>query len=133
MASAVATSQFRSEIVAANQKFMGAFARGDAQSVAGCYTAEAWLLPPGSDVVQGTAAIATFWRGAMDAGITSVTLDTVEVEGREDTAGEVGRFTLSGRDGVTLDRGKYVVIWRRDGGAWKLHRDIWNTSQAAPA
>jgi ketosteroid isomerase-like protein len=131
MASAVAISQLRSEIATANRNFMGAFARGDAQAVAACYTADGWLLPPGSEVVQGTAAITTFWRGAMDAGIASATLDTVEVGGGEETASEVGRYTLSGGDGAILDRGKYVVIWRRDGGAWKLHRDIWNTSQAA--
>jgi uncharacterized protein (TIGR02246 family) len=131
MASAVATSQLRSEIAAANRNFMDAFARGDAQGVAACYTADGWLLPPGSDVVQGTAAIATFWRGAMDSGIASATLEIVEVEGGQETANEVGRYTLGGRDGAILDRGKYVVMWQRDGGAWKLHRDIWNTSQAA--
>jgi len=34
-----------------------------------------------------------------------------------------------GAMGVT--DGKYVVIWKRDGGQWKIHRDIWNTSMPA--
>jgi ketosteroid isomerase-like protein len=32
-----------------------------------------------------------------------------------------------------LDEGKYVVIWKRHQGKWKLHRDIWTTSMPAPA
>lgn len=128
---ATATTQLRSDIVAANRVFMDAFARGDARGVAACYTAEGSVLPPGSDAMQGQVAIATFWQGAMDAGIASARLDTVEVEGGEAAAYEVGRYTLTGRDGKQLDQGKYIVIWHREGGAWRLHRDIWNTSQAA--
>jgi len=30
------------------------------------------------------------------------------------------------------DRAKYVVVWKKVGGQWLLHRDIWNTSQPAP-
>jgi hypothetical protein len=26
------------------------------------------------------------------------------------------------------DRGKYIVIWRKVGCQWKLHRDIFNTN-----
>lgn len=26
------------------------------------------------------------------------------------------------------DRGKYCVVWKRVGGQWLLHRDIWSTS-----
>jgi ketosteroid isomerase-like protein len=32
-----------------------------------------------------------------------------------------------------IDTGKYVVVWKRVGGRWKLLRDIWNTSRPAPA
>lgn len=24
--------------------------------------------------------------------------------------------------------GKYIVVWKDDGGTWKLHLDIWNTN-----
>jgi ketosteroid isomerase-like protein len=26
--------------------------------------------------------------------------------------------------------GKYIVVWKKDGDAWRLHRDIWNTDPA---
>jgi hypothetical protein len=35
------------------------------------------------------------------------------------------------QDGSILDTGKYIVIWKRENGAWKWHRDIWNSSRPA--
>jgi ketosteroid isomerase-like protein len=61
-----------------------------------------------------------------------VTLTTVEVQGCGDTAWEVGRYTVPGEGGKVLDTGDYVVIWKREGGEWKLHRDIWTTNTPAP-
>jgi uncharacterized protein (TIGR02246 family) len=121
----------RSEIEAANHRFMEAFGRGDAASVAQLYTSGAQLLPAHSDVVAGTSAIQSFWQGVMDMGIQEVILDTLELETHDETAYEVGRFTIKAVGGELADTGKYLVIWKRDGGSWKLHRDIWTTSQPA--
>jgi ketosteroid isomerase-like protein len=52
----------------------------------------------------------------------------VEAKGFGDTAYEVGKYTLSGDSGKVNDRGKYIVIWRKVGGQWKLYRDIFNTN-----
>ena len=59
-------------------------------------------------------------------------LDTVEVEGHRDTAIEVGTYTLRGAAGQVADAGKYLVVWKVEGRSWKLHRDIWNSSQPRP-
>ena len=32
--------------------------------------------------------------------------------------------TRTGADGQTLDESKYIVIWKRVGDEWNLHRDI---------
>ena len=69
---------------------------------------------------------------AYDAGIKAVSLTTEEAEGHGNTAHEVGKYELRGADGKVLDHGKYVVIWKKEGASWKLHRDIWTTS-VAPA
>jgi ketosteroid isomerase-like protein len=60
-------------------------------------------------------------------------LKTVEVEQIGTTAIEVGSYTLSGADGAALDKGKYLVVWKKEGKEWKLFRDIFNTSQAPAA
>jgi uncharacterized protein (TIGR02246 family) len=130
MATQTVAGPIRDEIAAANERFMEAFGRGDAVGVTACYTPDAQLLPANSDVVEGRASIEQFWRGAMAAGITGARLETVEADGAGDAAYEVGRYTLNA-GGQVADRGKYVVIWQRDGEQWRLHRDIWTTS--APA
>jgi hypothetical protein len=53
-----------------------------------------------------------FWQDAMNMGIKTVNLETIEVESSSHTAHEVGRYTLQGEGGQVLDMGKYVVIWQ---------------------
>jgi ketosteroid isomerase-like protein len=124
--------QLRAAIVAANGHFMAAFRRSDAAGIAALYTESGQLLPPNSDVVTGKPTITTFWQGVINLGLKGATLETVEVESSGDTAFEVGRYTLEGDGGQVIDTGKYVVIWKQEAGQWKLHRDIWNSSQPAP-
>jgi ketosteroid isomerase-like protein len=40
----------------------------------------------------------------------------------------VGQYELSGAEGKRMDQGKYIVIWKKQVGQWKLYKDIWNTS-----
>ena len=122
----------RKAIAAANETFVAAFNSGDAAGVAALYTEDGQLLPPNADVMAGKEAIQAFWQGAMDAGIASAQLKIVEVEGHGDTAIEVSQYTLGGAGGQVLDQGKYIVIWKREHGGWKLHRDIFNSSMPAP-
>ena len=119
-------------IVAADQTFMTTFSRGDAAGIAALYTENGQFLPPNSDFVTGKQVIQATFQAFMDMGIKAVKLETIEVEGYGDTASEVGRYTLEGEDGQVLDNGKFIVIWKKEAGQWKLHRDIINTSMPVP-
>ena len=125
------TGHIHEALKAANERFMAAFERGDAAGLAALYTENGQVLPPNSQVVEGRDAVQGFWQAVMDMGIKDARLETVEAEGHGDTAVEVGRFELLGEGEQVLDKGKYVVIWQRDGREWKLHRDIFNSSQPA--
>jgi uncharacterized protein (TIGR02246 family) len=122
----------RRAIEAVNGRFMASFANGDAAAIAGLYTDSAQLLPANADFVTGPSAIRAFWQGALDSRLKGASLETLEVEAHGETAIEVGRYRLLG-EGATADSGKYLVVWKNDGGSWKLHRDIWTTSQPAAA
>lgn len=124
------TKNIESDIRAADDHFQSLFAQGDAAGMSELYTEEGMLLPTGSDFIQGKQGIQSFWQAVMDMGIKQAQLEIVEVERHGDTAVELGRYTLGGADQQVLDQGKYVVIWKREDGAWKLHRDIWNSSLA---
>ena len=123
----------RGDIEKANEAFAAAFAKGDAAAIAAMYSADAQVFPPNSDPITGAAAIQKVWQGAMGMGVKSVKLQTAEVEAHGAMAHEVGNYTMLAADGKEIDRGKYLVIWKRDGNVWKLHRDIWNTSIRAAA
>ncbi|HVS15609.1 MAG TPA: DUF4440 domain-containing protein [Thermoanaerobaculia bacterium] len=120
-------AEARAGIEAGNARFMDALSRGDAAAVAQQYTADAWLLPPNAEVVEGREAIAEFWAGVLGSGVTGARLGTVEVDAGEDRAWEVGRVEILGPDGAVVDRGSYVVGWAVEDGTWKLRRDIWNS------
>jgi len=122
-------SDTRAAILAADEAFMDAFVRREALKIAALYTDEGQLFPTHSDVITGRDAIAGYWNAAMDMGIASIGLETVELDELGDTAVETGRYTLAAADGEILDRGKYLVVWKDEGGC-KLHRDIWNSSEA---
>lgn len=123
----------RAEIEAVNKHFMETFARGDAATLAGAYTEDAQALPPGSQVVEGRPAIEAMWRGIFSLPVKEFQLETREVVGHGDDASEVGRYRLIGNDGTVFEAGKYIVIWRRGEGGWKVYRDIWNADAPAPA
>ena len=119
------------EIRSANQNFERNFANGDAKAIASLYTGDGVLLPPGAPVQKGTNAIQGFWQMVMGLGIKTAHLETIEAEQEGETAIEMGRYELGGADGQRLDHGKYIVIWKREDGQLKLHKDIWNTSVSA--
>ncbi len=119
-------------IQALNEIFTKTFANGDAAGMGALYTENGQLMPSNSDFVTGRKAIQGFWKGVMDMGIKAAKLETIDLEEHGNSAYEVGKYILSGPGGQVMDQGKYVVIWKKEGGEWKLHRDIWNTSMPAP-
>jgi ketosteroid isomerase-like protein len=107
-----------------NDAFEQIAATGNFEALDGVYTANARVFPPGSEMVSGRDNIKQFWNEAKAAlGMKSVKLTTVETEAGSDYIIEVGRAELNG-DATTAV--KYVVVWKREDGAWKYHIDIWN-------
>lgn len=122
----------RSAIDAGVKKWSDAAAKGDAAALSALYAEDAMVFPSNSDIVKGNAAIRKFWQGFIDTGVKNVALNTLEVDVLGDTAIEVGTYASTGVDGKAVDKGKYIVVWKRVGSDWKIHRDIFNTSMPAP-
>ncbi|HET9941577.1 MAG TPA: DUF4440 domain-containing protein [Candidatus Eisenbacteria bacterium] len=118
----------RGAVDASNRQFMDAFARGDAARISTLYADDAQLFPPGNLPVQGRADIEALWRGVLALPVKEMHLTTVEFTVHGEDASEIGRYTLVGNDGRELDAGKYIVLWKKGAGGWKLHRDMWNSN-----
>jgi ketosteroid isomerase-like protein len=117
----------RAAIDEGNRKFSAAVSAKDYGAMAALYTETAKLLPPDAPIISGRKAIEEFWRAAATKlGVTGATLTTVDLDVAGDMACEVGEAALALASGTT--KVKYLVVWRNQGGTWRLHRDMWNTA-----
>ncbi len=124
----------RKAIEATNAKYGDAVKKGDAAAIVALYTKDAIVLPDDGEMIQSSPAkIEEFWKASFRAGVKAAKLETLDVERAGDVAVETGRFAMTiqpeGKEATTA-KGKYVVVWKHDGGSWKLHRDIWNSNPA---
>jgi uncharacterized protein (TIGR02246 family) len=125
-----ALAQNRATIEKLSDAWTAAFNKGDAAAVAALYSEDAYVLPPGSAMVKGRAAIEAFWRQAAQQ-MTDAKLTTLDVLplGRS-AAREIGTVTLKTKSQPPQEVvGKYAVVWRKVGRDWRLATDIWNTDK----
>jgi ketosteroid isomerase-like protein len=119
-----ALSPAHAAVEAGNYFFAKHFEARDARAISELYTEDAQVIAPGAEPAVGRAAIEKFWAGAME-GTVRVRLETRSVESDGAFAFEDGVVHLVASDGSeTAER--YVVVWKRVGRRWHLHRDIWN-------
>ena len=124
------TTDLHREFDAILENFEELFRQGDMAEIAGFYSDNAMLLPVGSDFIQGRQAIEAYWQEAVHMGIRRIKIDLMELEQHGDSATEVSRYTMFDAEESILDQGKGIMIWKYDGNAWKMHRDIWTSNSA---
>jgi uncharacterized protein (TIGR02246 family) len=126
---AVLAQDAKAGVTAGSQAWEAGWNAGDAAAIAALYAEDAVIMPPGSEMVKGREAIQAFWQAAIEAapGETS-TLETLEVHSHGDMAVEIGTYANTGPGGEHVDHGKYVAVWMKIDGSWKLVRDIFNSS-----
>jgi uncharacterized protein (TIGR02246 family) len=126
------SAEARAGIEAVNATFKKLVEQKDAAGLAALYTEDARILPANSPPVEGRAAIEQMFAGMLQ-GIARIDLDTVEVEGHGSTAHEQEALAFYDAGGAKIDEGKAIVIWKKVGEEWKLHRDIFNSNLPPPA
>ena len=114
-------------IQALDDQFSAAVGKGDVEAIALMYAPDATILPNGGDLVKGQAGARALF-GGMVAGVSHLTLKVTEtVRMAPDYIREVGVSALITKgDKPQTVAGKYVVVWRKVGGHWRLWTDIWN-------
>jgi ketosteroid isomerase-like protein len=84
-------------------------------------------MPPGAPMVKGRPAIEALWKG-MAGEVTDPKLTALDVKMLGPSAArEIGTVTLKTKGQTPQEiAAKYVVVWEKVGGDWKLAVDIWN-------
>jgi ketosteroid isomerase-like protein len=113
----------------ARTAFTAALRNGDAKAASRVYAAGAKLLAPSSATMEGREAIEAFWQTGVEAGVSEVELEVLELECRTGLAYEIGRYALHlHADGSTVvDRGKYLlVLAQQEDGTWRRAVEMFN-------
>ena len=117
------------EISAAQRRFLRLFAMNDTAGIAACYTEDAQMLVPNMEPIAGRTAIQSVFKFTAVQGHT-LEFQTQELDVLGTTALEIGAYARRRPDGSTVDRGKYLVVWKRIRDDWLIHRDMFSTSLA---
>jgi len=131
-ASTFSLDSAKAAIAASNKVFSGSFATGDSTSFANCYTSDACLNVTNMPRMCGTQAIIAFFNGGRKMGLTNVALTTEEVMGGKEAVVETGKYEMFVGNNVSVEKGKFIVVWKEENGKWKMHRDIWNSDAPPP-
>ena len=103
----------------------------DAARTASFYADDASMFPPGAPVANGKQAIAAVWKQFLsDPNIVSVNFgpNKVEIAKSGDMAYDTGWTEIKLKNGE-VEKGKYVVVWKKTGGKWKPVADIFNNDK----
>ena len=116
---------------------MKATLAGDAKAIAALYTDDAVEMPPNTPLIKGKAALEQYYVKQFAAGkISKFSLTHLETRATGDSGYDIGTFTqtIAPAKGAAMnDSGKYVVILKRVGGAWKVSNAIYNSDNPPPA
>jgi uncharacterized protein (TIGR02246 family) len=126
---AQAGGDLRAQIGKMSQAWEKAYNAGDAAGLTALYAKDAMVMPPNAEPASGSSAIRTFFEGDVKAG-AKMALTLEDVTGSGENAVETGKWVATSADGKHLDHGKYVTVYKKAAGGWKIYRDIWNSSMA---
>ena len=122
-APATALEDFKA-IGAVYGEWKNAVVRRDAHAIGELYTADATLVTQDRPEVTGRQAITQLYQSYLDFGLA-----TIEVNPREMyTVGamicELGTSDALTASGHVLSRSRYMTLWKKEDGKWRVHRDF---------
>jgi len=112
-------------IVARMAAFAEAYNAKDAVAISNFYTENGALLPPQGKALVGRPPIAAHYAAAFANGVGGLKYRVIEIEqAGPDTAVEIGETQVQLKTQTITGRSMHV--WKRVGGTWFLHRDMYH-------
>lgn len=119
-----------------DEQFVAAAQAGDVEAIRNLYATDGMIAPPNAPQAEGRAAVGEAWQTLLQApGLQLQFQPTrIEVASAGDMAYDIGTYQLTteGPEGPVSDEGKYVVVWVKEDGDWKVAADIFNSDLPAP-
>jgi len=124
----------RQEIAELNERFTSAHVTGDVDAIDAMFVPDAVSYPPGAEAVRGLPAMHAFTVEYLAAGLSEFREETTEFYGNAELVVDAGTYVVTWGEEPVTERGKYLNVWQRVDGEWKIRSNIWNAdAPAAPA
>ena len=131
-----AASDPKAAFNAGTAEWAAAYNAGEPDRIVALYSEDAIVMPPDAPSVTGDAALRSFLADDIattkKAGLTLVINGDDEADTSGDLGWHRGTFKVVNAGGGSMGTGKFLEIWQRQQGKWRITHDIWN-NDAAPA
>jgi len=94
---------------------------GDSIALGDLYTLDAEIIPS----LKGRDAIVRNFGSMIHDSITGSSFTTVGLWGNDQLLVEQGEGAWMHENGKVVGRGTYLLVWKKEDGAWKILRDTW--------
>lgn len=131
-ASAFDIKQGEASITQSNQRYMKAFKASDSAEVSKCFSKEGKLMIADTPEIAGRDDIMRYFASLMNKGIKSFDLKSKKIWGDSSLLAEEGTYEMTDSNREKIDKGKYIVLWKPEGGNWKMYRDTYTSDIKRP-
>ncbi|MGI9543648.1 MAG: YybH family protein [Cyclobacteriaceae bacterium] len=112
------------------EAFSQYYVSGDYESLANSYTMDGKIFPSNADIIEGRVAIKKRWILPDGVKMLRHKVSPKEITVIDETAYDYGYYegdsqNVSGEKSTF--KGKYVIVWKKVEGDWKIYLDIWNS------
>ncbi len=122
-------SNWDKEIILKNvEAFSKTYMAGDAEKLSQFYSEDGKIFPNNTDIISGREAIKKRWTLPEGVSIKYHKVTPSEIKIIGDFAYDYGYYegSSSSAKGESPFKGKYVIVWKKIKGDWKIYLDIWN-------
>lgn len=116
-------------ILTSIENFSAYYMEEDYESLANAYASDAKILPPGADIIEGKEAIKKRWVLPDGVSVPHHKISPVEIKVIGDYAYDMGYYEGKTRRADQSEvswKGKYLIVWKKEKGDWKIYMDAWN-------
>ncbi len=111
------------------EQFSAFYVAGDIESLVDSYTIDGKIFPNRTKIIEGKAKLLEFWTPRNGNKTIRHKITPNEIKIVKKTAYDFGYYegTSQNAKGENFEfSGKYVIVWKKIKGEWKIYLDIWN-------
>jgi len=105
--------------------FENSLRKGDSIAVGNLYCTDAKLMNHGSPSTVGRTDIIKSFGEMIRDSITNSGFVTTGLWGSDEILAEEGTGYFAHANGTVVTRGRYLLIWKKEDGKWKIFRDTY--------